>query len=145
MISGANPLTPNGNYLTLAQAFMAIQLKPQAGYTIAVSITANTTETISTFIIHTNQWASLSITPVGHVSVSGSVLGPLLFINGTDNITIDGINNSSNSLTLQNTGSTNNHSTIRLANDATNITITNCIIKGSSTGNPQNSGHHAVS
>lgn len=57
-------------------------------------------------------------------------------------MTIDGLNTGGNSLTISNTSpsSTSGTSTIRLVNDATGNTITNCSILGSSTTGPTSNG-----
>ncbi|MEI8202225.1 MAG: hemoblobin-interacting domain-containing protein, partial [Bacteroidota bacterium] len=91
-----------------------------------------------------NQWIeyggsgyTLTIQPSGGVSrtVSGTVAAPLFNFNGADRVTINGLNTGGNALTISNlsTAATAGTSTIQFIADATNNTITNCTILGSST------------
>lgn len=136
----------NGTYANLKLAFDALNTIPdQAGNVITLSITANITDNTSAVLNQptVNAWTSLTITPSGGAWIlDGSIAGPLIDINGADNVTIDGINSGGNSLTISNTSTSNapGTSTIRLINDAGNNTITHCTILGSSTGLPAQSG-----
>ena len=80
---------------------------------------------------------TINIQPSGGAArtVSGSVVGALLNFNGADRVTIDGLNTAGNALTISNlsTSSVAGTSTIKFANDATNNTITNATVLGSST------------
>lgn len=133
IVTGA--VTGNGTYSTLKEAFDAINSGPQTGANIIIYIQQDTTAEL-TAVLNAGTWASLRIEPVGHRIVSGAMSpgSPLIDISGADNVTIDGLNNGGNSLTISNTTvSTNtNTSTIRFINDATNNIITNCKILGSS-------------
>ncbi len=140
-IAGANAATPNGIYATLNAAFTAINATNQAGLNITISITANTIEPVSAVLNqNAGPWNSLLIQPVGIVTVSGTISGPLVDLNGADNVTING----SNTLTFENFTATTLASTIRFVNDAQNNTLTNCTVKGSGTGVPATSGDGAV-
>lgn len=144
-VAGANPATPNGIFPTLGSAFTAINASNQAGLNITVNITANTVEAVGTVLNqNAGPWATLTIQPVGNVSVTGTIAGVLVDLNGADNVLINGINNVVNSLTIENTSNSTLASTIRFVNDATNNTLTNCLVKGSSTGVPTVAGDGAV-
>ena len=104
--------------------------------TITVLVTADvTTETGATTLANSTNWTSLLINPNGVRTISGSVAAPLIDLAGADNVTINGLNSAGNSLTISNlsTAATSGTSTIKFDTDATNNTITNCTILGSST------------
>ncbi|HMT28577.1 MAG TPA: hypothetical protein PKD91_04785, partial [Bacteroidia bacterium] len=144
-VAGANPATPNGVFANLNSAFTAINAANQAGLNIIVTVTANTVEGVGAVLNqNVGPWTSLLIQPVGNVSVTGNIGGPLIDFNGADNVIVNGINNGINSLTIENTNGTNLASTIRFVNDASFNTITNCLIKGSSIGVPTVAGDGAV-
>ena len=63
-------------------------------------------------------------------TVTGSITGNLIDLNGADNVTINGLNTAGNSLTISNTA-TGASNTIRLIADASTNTIQNCTIQGS--------------
>ena len=108
---------------------------------ITINITSDLTETGLNAL---NQWAeagvggyTMTIQPSGDVArtISGTVDGlSMISFNGADRVTIDGLNTSGNSLTISNlsVAVTANTSTIQFINDATNNTITNCTVLGSS-------------
>src|SRR5207249_537090 len=109
------------------------------GNNITVNITCDTNEGTLTATLNqpsVSSWTSLTITPVGMRTVAGATTdgNPLIDLNGADNVTINGANAGGNSLTISNTtiGATAGTSTIRFINDATNNTVTNCTILGSS-------------
>src|SRR5688572_14901501 len=139
-ISGSGG-SADGSYTTLKLAFDALNaVSTQAGNTISVTISANITDN-NTAILNqpsVNSWTSLTISPSGGSwTLSGSVNAPLIDLNGADLVTINGLNVGGNALTVSNTSTSSapGTSTIRIINDATNNTITNCTILGSSTGN----------
>ncbi len=104
--------------------------------TVSVLVTADiTTETGAVTLTNSTNWTSLLINPSGARTISGSVALPLIDFAGADNVTINGLNSGGNSLTISNlsTAATSGTSTIKLDTDATNNTITNCTILGSST------------
>ena len=121
----------DGPYTTLKGAFDALNLNTtQTGNNIAISITASTAEiaTASLSPATGGAWASLKITPVGNVTVSGTIAaGALIDLNGADNVLIDGLNDGANSLIISNlsNAATSGTSTIRFIADATNNTIKN--------------------
>jgi hypothetical protein len=130
----------NGTYASLTQAagaFAAINAAgSQSGNNIVITITANVTTENGANSLNSGTWTSLTITPSGARTLSGTVALPLINLNGADNVTIDGINSGGNTLTISNlsTSATAGTSAIRLIADASNNTIIDCIISGSSTG-----------
>lgn len=134
-VSGA--LVGNGSYATLTAAFTAINGGVQTGANILISIDNNTDEGTGTAGLNAGTWATLTINPSGARTITGATTAgnPLINLNGADNVTINGLNALGNSLIIQNTtvSATTATSTIRFIADATNNTITNCTILGSST------------
>ena len=130
----------SGSYATLQLAFAAINAGTHTG-AVTVSITDNTTETVSAVLNASGtgsaSYTSVSIYPtVSGMTISGNLATPLIDLNGADNVTIDGRLNASGSsidLTITNTNATNVTSTIRFTNDATTNTIKYCTLKGAST------------
>ncbi|HRH65513.1 MAG TPA: hypothetical protein PLU53_04400, partial [Bacteroidia bacterium] len=144
-VLGANPLTPNGIYATLGAAFTAINARPQTALNISITITANTVEAATANLIQSSMpWATLSIQPVGVRTVTGNIAGPLIQLNGADNVTINGLNAGGNSLTISNTNALNQAATIKFLADATNNLVTNCNVFGSSIGVYNNATDGAV-
>lgn len=128
-VSGA--LVGNGTYATLGAAFTAINGGAQTGSVIAIDVVGNTTEA-GAAVLNANDWTSLTIQPSGGVArtITTGVVGHLVDLNGADNVTINGINASGNSLTISNTA-TGASSAIRFIGDASNNIIQNCTILGS--------------
>ncbi len=133
--------TSSASYDNLGSGFSAINSGRHKGV-ITINITANTTESSSGAVLNASGsgsalYTSIRITPSGARTVSAAVTAgsALIALNGADNVTIDGLNSGSNSLTLSNTtaSATAGTSTIRFYGDATSNKITNCIILGSST------------
>ena len=131
----------DGSYATLKDAFDAINTNTnQTGNTITLTVIGDTNEGTSTALLNEPSgglWSLLKIIPSGARTITGATTAgsPLVDLNGADNVLIDGLNAAGNSLTISNTtvASTSGTSTIRLINDATNNTITNCTILSSST------------
>ncbi len=128
-----------GSYPTLKDAFDAINAGTHTGV-ITIQIVGNTTETLSAVLNASGagsaSYTSISIIPSGGLmrSINGSIAGPLVDLNGANNVTIDGLNSGGNSLTIdnQNTGVAPT-STLRFINDASSNTIQNTTILGAST------------
>ncbi len=131
--------TPNASYTTLKAAFDAINAGTHTGI-ISIGISNNTTETASASLNSSGtgsaSYSKITISPTGGASrtISGTMAAPLIDLNGADNVKIDGLNSGGNSLTISNLSgsSTSPTSTIRFLQGATNDTITNCIVLGSS-------------
>ena len=128
------------NYPTMQSAFTAINAGTHQGV-INISVAGTVTETSSAVLnasgVATASYSSVIIKPSGAVGsvITGNVNGPLIDLNGADNIVINGLNTGSNSLTISNTSisSLNNTSTIRFINDATTDSILNTSILGADT------------
>jgi len=137
-VSGAHE-SSNGTYAKLSLAFAAINGYAQTGNNIVITITSSQTAESGSATLNAGAWTSLTIYPTASgLSISGSVGGPLIDLNGADHVTIDGRVNQSGSgvdLTISNT-STGGVPTcaIRFHNDATYNTVKYCLIKGSSNG-----------
>lgn len=135
-VSGA--LSGNGSYSTLRDAFNAINLAPQTGASISITIDASTTETAMA-TLKANTWTSLVITsPSGPVTVTGPDTA-VIKLEGADNVTIDGTPGTDNifrDLSIVGTRTLTNSAGIWLAhgssiadsNGAKHNRITNCII-----------------
>jgi len=125
-----------GSYATLKDAFDAINAGTHTG-AVTVSIVGNTTENASAVLNASGtgaaSYTSVNITPAGARTVSGSVAGHLVDLNGADNVTIDGLNSSGNSLIIDNTNTSTSATTIRFFGDAVGNTIQNTTIRGGGT------------
>ena len=128
-----------GTYPTLQTAFAAINAGTHTG-AITIDIINNTTET-GTAVLNasggTASYTSILIQPSGGGArtITGALALPLVDLNGADNVMIDGLNNSGNSLVISNTSTsaTSGTSTIRFIGGATGNTVTNCSLQGSMT------------
>ncbi len=123
-------------YTTLKLAFDAINAGTHTGM-IQLLFTANTTETASAVLNASGtgsaSYSSILIQPSGQRSITGNLANlPLIDLNGADNVTINGLDNGTDALTLVNqaTSTTTPISTIRFVNGAQNNLIQNCIILG---------------
>lgn len=134
---------PTYNYasLTCAGGFFAAmnQANTRISSNMTVSVSTDLTEDGTNAL---NQWTetgagnyTLAIQPSGARTISGNVATPLISFNGADRVTIDGLNTGGNTLTISNLSTSNSSgtSTLKLINDASNNTITNCTILGSGT------------
>lgn len=136
----ATSATIAADYPTLADAFAAINNGIHAGV-INILIDGNTTEGTTAALNESGNgsasYSAVTINPSGNIVISGDIADAVILLNGADNITIDGINTSGNSLTIQNinTGNTAGTSTIKFIGDATFNNISNCSILGSATVN----------
>ena len=117
----------NGSYSTVKLAFDAINLQDQTGFNILVGISDNTTET-ATAALNQGAWATLTVYPTASgKTISGTIAGALIKLNGADNVTIDGsYNGTTQSLTFSNDNASTSNNTIALNATADNNTIKNC-------------------
>jgi hypothetical protein len=140
----------NGTYTSLTKAggaFAALNAGgSQAGNTIAITITADVTTEDGANGLNNKGWTALNISPSGNRTLSGNVALPLIKLNGTQNVTIDGLNTGGNSLTIANQicDNTAGTSTISLVGDAVGNTLKNCTILGSANGSPGTSAATAT-
>ncbi|MDP1623554.1 MAG: T9SS type A sorting domain-containing protein [Bacteroidales bacterium] len=142
-LSGNVTIGSAGTYTSLTGAgglFSDINIKGLSGNLTATIIDGSVTETganaLNTVRYGCNNNYTIIVNPnaATAVTLTGSVAGPLINLNGAGNVTIDGLNTGGASLTISNTNSTGTASTIQFIADASNNTITNCIIEGSGTG-----------
>jgi hypothetical protein len=131
----------SGDYATLGAAFDAINSGSLTG-AITLQIISSITETGTDSLIASGSgpanFSSVLIYPTGSgYTISGNIYAPLIALNGSDNVTIDGRVNQTGSKDLIITNESNSSiagtSTVRFINDATYNTIKYCTIKGSTT------------
>ena len=149
--------TTTGSYLTVSDVFTAINAGTHQG-AIVISINANVTEPAAPVYLAasgqtTTLYTSVLIKPTVVATISGATNAGSAVINldGADNVTINGsitTGGTTRDLTIQNTNLNTifNTACIRLVGRTTlglgtnNITIANCNITGSTTGNNGTSG-----
>ena len=127
------------DYATLKLAFDAVNSGTLTG-TITLQVIDNTTETAAA-VLNASGTGSASYTTViiyptvTNKTISGNLNGPIIDLNGADNVVIDGRLNQTGAknLTISNASvsSTAGTSTIRFINDASSNTIKYAYIKGS--------------
>ena len=143
-LQGQVSVTSSGTpavYATLKDAFDAINAGTQFGI-VNISITASTLE-LSPAVLNassgSSNYSSITILPTAAVTISGNINGPLITLNGAQNVTFDGRVGGvgrTRSLTIQNTSALNaaTISTIQFTNGASNNTLRYLNIQGSGTG-----------
>ena len=140
--------TTTGSYTTLKATFDAINAGTHQGV-IVISVTANTSETVSASLNASGSgsasYTGITISPSGGAArtITGSMAGALIALNGADYVTIDGLNTGGNSLTIENTNTGTGAAAILIYNTTTQLNITNCTILGS-TGHTASSGKYGV-
>jgi hypothetical protein len=128
--------TTSGSYTTLKAAFDAINSGTHKGV-LVISITGNTTETATASLsasgTGSSSYTSLTISPFGGAarSITGTIAGALINLNGADNVTIDGLNSNGNALTIENPSTSTSASAVLFPGGATSNVITNCNLLGS--------------
>jgi hypothetical protein len=129
--------TTSATYSTLGATFSAINSGTHTG-TIAIVFTGNTTET-SSAVLNASGTGSASYTTItispgggGARTITGSIAGPLIDLNGADSVVINGYNTGGASLSIDNSSSSTaaGTSTIRFINDATRNRIENVTLMG---------------
>jgi hypothetical protein len=132
---------PSGDYPSLNEAFFDINSGLLTGV-ITIQITGSFTESFAAELFESgyggsSSYSSVTIYPTGAgYIVDGDIDGPLILLNGADNVTIDGRENatgSTKSLVIVNMSTGASASTIQFIKDATNNTVKYCTIKGSET------------
>ena len=142
-ISGAYTVGAGATFTTLKSFFDAVNAGVVTG-NITVNVTGNSTETATASL---NQWTeepagsnfTMLIQPVGARTITGSIAGAVIKLNGADRVTIDGLNSGGNSLAVTNNSAANRSTAVWLASlgagqGATNNTIRNLNITGGSIG-----------
>src|ERR1035437_2667742 len=130
--------TNGAEFATLKAAFDYINIGNFSG-NITLHIIDNTVEGATAVLYESghgglSNYTSVTIYPTSpSLTIRGNIDGPLIDLNGADNITIDGRVNQSGAkdLTITNTSSGNSASTLRFIGSATNNTIKYCKIMGS--------------
>jgi trimeric autotransporter adhesin len=142
--SPAGPIVATTNYATLADAFAAVNLGTVHTGAITINVVADTSEPalgVASATLNAGNdatpadYTSIVIKPVGARTISGTASSgfPLIDFNGADNVTIDGLNDGTNTLTIQNLNAlaVTSTSTVRFIGGATGNTITNSNVLGS--------------
>ncbi len=129
--------TATGNYASLTLAFNAINIGTHKG-TIAIRIDADYTATATASINPSGSgsasYSSIYIYPNGTRVITGTFAGPVITLNGADNVVINGINNSSSSLTIRNNNTGGYGHAILFQNGAANNSVRNCSLLASPVG-----------
>ena len=130
-------------YATLQQAFNAVNGGVQFGV-VNISVTASTTELVPAVLNASGagaaNYTSVNILPTAAVTISGNINGPLVTLNGAQNVVFDGRIGGvgvTRSLTIQNTSNLNaaTISTIHFTNGAANNRLRYLNIQGSGRAN----------
>ena len=104
-----------GSYATLKDAFDAINAGTHTG-ALSVTIVNDTAEAASAVLnasgFGSASYNSIVVNPTGARTVSGTISGHLIDLNGAKNVTIDGLNSGGNSLTIVNTSATASNSVL---------------------------------
>jgi hypothetical protein len=134
--------TAAADYITLKESFDAINAGTHLG-DITITITASLAET-ETCKLNAGAYTSVLIRPRGICSVAALVPSgnALIHLAGADHVTIDGLNDGSNSLKIENydPSQVTGTSTIRMSADASNNTIDHCTVTGSFSGPANGNG-----
>jgi hypothetical protein len=119
-----------GPYATLNAAFSAINAGGvYSGAVITVTITFDLTET-TTATLNGGVFSSCVIKPSGARTVTANINAAVIRLNGTNSVTIDGLNTAGNSLTLVNPNAGTNANGVEFVNGATNNTVRNVTCVG---------------
>ena len=137
-VESVSPASGPTAYVSLVAAFAAINAGTHQG-TITIDVCGSTVEVASAVLNASGAggavYGSIAMSPAGGASrsISGVITGPLVDLNGADNVTIDGLNTAGNALTLDNTSASATAATVRFIADASSNTIQNTTIKGAAT------------
>lgn len=124
-------------YYALGDAINKINNGTHTG-AISIEMTGSTNETGSVALNESGNgsasYSSLSLYPSSSgLNISGAINGPLLSLNGSDNVIFDGRVNkagSSTDLTIRNTNTGTSSVTIQISNSAQNNTVKYCSVQG---------------
>ena len=134
LVTSAQVKIGTSNYTTLRSAFNAVSNGTHTG-AVSILITGNTTETSDLVLYKTGtggaNYSSVTISPSGGAArtilLSGTLSSMVFF--GASNVTIDGLNQNGNSLTIAR--SVINSTTIFIERGASNISIKRTTVLGS--------------
>jgi hypothetical protein len=135
----ANSGTVFGCYSTVKEAFDKINDGTHQG-DITIKLRGNTNETVTAALNNSGNasgavYTSIELYPTApSVTITGDIVGPLINLNGADNVIIDGSVNKTGgaaSLTLSNTNT--GGTVIQYINDAASNTVRYCAIQGVTT------------
>jgi hypothetical protein len=138
-LQAQNTVGTNGaDFTTLKDAFDYINSGNLSG-NVTLYIIDNTVENATAVLYESghdglSSYSSVTIYPtITGLTISGNINGPLVDLNGADNITFDGRVNQSGAkdLTIVNTSTGNSASTVRFIESASNNIIKYCKILGS--------------
>jgi len=123
-----------GPYPTLAAALTAITAGGvYAGVNVTVTIGANELTTgIATLgpMTPATSYLSCTIKPSGAITLAGASAEAIIVLNHASKVTIDGLNTMGNSLTLNNTSTSQNAGSIRMSNGSSYNVVKNCTFQG---------------
>jgi trimeric autotransporter adhesin len=145
--SGGSFASPIG-YTSLTNtggAFAALNSATSGTGAVTILITADVTNETGNIALNASiNWTSMTINPSGTRTISGAVAAgsPLIDFNGADNVTIDGLNTGTHTLTISNRTISNasGTSTMRFIGGATTNMVTNCTILGAFYGSASTNG-----
>jgi hypothetical protein len=132
----------SSDYLTLQQAFSAINDGMLTGV-VTLQLTSSFSESNTAVLYESGHNGASNYTAViiyptgaGNYTIDGDYDGPLIDLDGADNVTIDGrvgASGSTKALTITNINAGTSASTIQFINDASSNIVQYCTIKGSET------------
>ena len=123
-------VTPNpATYATLQAAFAGINGGLHGAGAVTVTIVNSTVEAASASLLG-GVFASCLIIPQGAITVQGNFNASVIDLNGADNVVIDGLNASGNSLTIVNPNAGTGANGVQCSNGATNNQIRNITCVG---------------
>ena len=131
-------LGPTG-YGSLGAAFADINNGSYTG-AITIDVCGDATEGASALLnasgVGGSSYTGITISPAGGAArtISGTIAGALIDLNGAGSVVIDGSNAGGNALTLDNASTATNASTVLFRAGTSGDTVRNCTIKGSGTG-----------
>lgn len=132
---GTYTIGTNGNYPTLSSAATAVNNGDIQG-SLVLKIINDITETDSVIFKASGtasaSYTDIQIKPEGSIKITSSYNGYAIILDGADNITINGLSENGDSLTILSSATNANAGVLKIFNDASNNTITKCNLLGSS-------------
>lgn len=133
-VMAQTPVGTGQTYVTVKDAFDAINNGTLTG-AVVLQLVSSTSETASAVLNASGtggaNYSSVTIYPTGSgYTVSGSIAGALIQLNGADNVVIDGRVNQAGSMDLSISNTSTGGQVIEFINDATYNTVQYCNIMG---------------